>query len=237
MSKANHLLFFLKYPEPGKCKTRLAQSIGDKRAIKLYKQLVELNFAVLEALPGEDCEISICFGPPGKQAEVEHWIHETQKVHFALEREDLHGKNPLPTPIRCHLVPQCEGDLGLRLEHAFKEAFAGGAKRVMALGSDSINLTVDILLQGFKMLKTQDVVLGPSLDGGYYLVGTSKFHPELFKNVPWSTHEVLGVTFQILKKNRLSYQKLPELNDLDEVEDLDEMLKDLFLEEALKFSY
>lgn len=211
--RPNVLLYFVKYPTPGKVKTRLAKMVGEQEAAKLYSELAEKNLKVIASLHQRNiCDLVIVFDPPEKKEDFKRWFS-----------------------ISCEYWPQCRGGLSERLKHAFGEAFSAkgacppdgrrgsasggqkGGKRVMALGSDTLGLTTNIIQQGFEALHSNDVVVGPAEDGGYYLIGLSSLQPELFQDIPWSTDAVLQQTFSNISKLGLSYQTLIPLEDLDEI--------------------
>ena len=116
-------------------------------------------------------------------------------------------------------VEQSEGDLGQRMVAAFEHLFELGSEKVVIIGSDCPLLKADIIEQAFLSLDAHDFCLGPALDGGYYLLGMKERHPELFAGIPWSTDQVARLTME--KMGEGSYFLLPELRDLDRVEDLD----------------
>lgn len=191
----NVLLYFVKYPTPGKVKTRLAKTVGDQEAAKLYSELAEKNFKVIASLHQRNiCDLVVLFDPPEKREDIKRW--------FSLS---------------CEYLPQCGGGLSERLACAFHEVFQKGGKRVMALGSDTLGLTADIIQQGFEALHSNDVVVGPAEDGGYYLIGSASFQPKLFEGIAWSTSDVLPQTYKTINNLRLSYQTLNQLQDLDEI--------------------
>lgn len=113
---------------------------------------------------------------------------------------------------------QANGDLGDRIKAAFKKAFETN-DQVIIIGSDCASLTTEIVNQGFKALKDHDYVLGPAMDGGYYLLGMKKYTPELFKDMPWSTEKVAEITKDRIKEKGKSCFLLPELSDIDFEED------------------
>ena len=115
---------------------------------------------------------------------------------------------------------QGHGDLGVRLERAFKEAFQSGTNRVVIVGSDCPGLTAEILQKAFDGLADQDLVLGPARDGGYYLIGLSRLLSPLFVNIPWGTEEVFNKTLEIANKLGLKPLLLEPLDDIDRPEDL-----------------
>lgn len=201
----NVLLYFVKYPTPGKVKTRLAKTVGDQEAARLYSELTGRNLDVIASLYQRSVfDLVIVYDPPEKSEDIKRWLS-----------------------LSCEYLPQRGGGLSERLTHAFHEAFSAkggsalggqrGCKRVMALGSDTLGLTTDIIQQGFEALESNDVVVGPAEDGGYYLIGLNSFQPELFKEISWSTDVVLQQTYSRIRKLGLSHQTLILLEDLDEM--------------------
>ena len=116
-------------------------------------------------------------------------------------------------------------DLGERMNHAFAEAFAEGKERVIIIGSDCLELETYMIKEAFAVLESNDVVIGPVRDGGYYLLGMKKFFPTLFEGKQWSSPDVLMDTILDLKKMNSRYYLLKTLNDIDTAEDLDVMNK------------
>jgi rSAM/selenodomain-associated transferase 1 len=121
---------------------------------------------------------------------------------------------------------QSEGDLGARMSSAIQVAFADRSDRVIVLGSDVPSLTPDIIRVAFSRLDSHDVVLGPTADGGYYLIGMSRYLPEVLESIRWGTPEVFEATVMIAERMRLSLGTLPILPDIDLPEDLD-LVRDL----------
>jgi hypothetical protein len=116
--------------------------------------------------------------------------------------------------------PQAEGDLGARLAAAFRSLRSGGAARTLAVGADSPTLEPEVVRDAVAALETVDVVLGPAEDGGYYLVGLRDAREELFRGIPWGTETVLAATLARAEEARLSVRMLPAWYDVDSVEDL-----------------
>ena len=110
--------------------------------------------------------------------------------------------------------------LGDRMSHAFKQGFEDGYDRIVLIGSDLPDITESQINAGLQALKSNEVVFGPAEDGGYYLVGFSKFHDFVFQNKPWSQDNLLEETLSELKENRVSFSTLETLNDIDTFEDL-----------------
>ena len=187
------ILVFVKYPEPGRVKTRLAATVGPERATEIYRQLVSEVFA---RLPG-DVEVIACFDPAQRRAECEVW---------------LAGR-------AAHFLSQANGDLGLRLATAFAEAFARGFARVAAIGTDCPEIDAPLFAETWSALETCEVVLGPSKDGGYYLVALREPTVPLFSGVAWSSVDVLSQTLERATASNLRVHLLPKRHDVDTEED------------------
>ena len=110
-------------------------------------------------------------------------------------------------------------DLGDRMQHAFKEVFDEGYHKVVIIGSDTLEITPDLIKEAFQKLNDYDVVIGPALDGGYYLLGMTSLYQELFEDIAWSSPTVLESTLQVLRKSGHSFTLLKALNDIDTEED------------------
>lgn len=189
------LIIFVKKPEIGRVKTRLAESIGDERALAVYHKLLERTLAVTQPLA------------------MDKFVYYTPEiVHDDLWNDDLYFK-----------ALQAEGDLGQKMQTAFEERFEAGYRQVCIIGSDCYQLSSQILEQAFEELSQHDVVIGPSSDGGYYLLGMKKLIPSLFTHKPWSSEKVLEQTVADIKQQQLSCFLLPELTDVDREEDLKTM--------------
>ena len=191
------ILLFVKYPEPGKVKTRLAATVGAAMAADIYRRLVA---AVLAGLPAED-ELIVVFDPPEKRAQVAAWLQGL-----------LAGR-------RADFVAQAAGDLGVRLERAFAEVFARGFGKVAVIGSDCIELTPAVFSETWEVLETRDAVLGPSTDGGYYLLALRQPCAALFNGIAWSTEAVRAQTLAQARAAGLGVHELAVLPDIDTEED------------------
>lgn len=112
-------------------------------------------------------------------------------------------------------------NLGERMKNAFKKGFADGYQRIVLIGSDLPDINSNHLQDGLKALNKNDVVFGPAIDGGYYLIGLTKMHDFVFNNKPWSEPNLLDVTLNELKQKNISYTLLKALNDIDTFEDLE----------------
>lgn len=189
---AEQLIVFVKAPRIGSVKTRLAKTLGPTEACDAYKQLVA---AVLRGISGIK-QTELRFSPDDAREEIAPWL-----------REDWTAQ------------PQGEGDLGARLTRAFAEAFARGAERVVIIGSDCADVKSSDIRTAWRELKNSQLVVGPALDGGYWLIGLRAPQPELFREITWSTDAVLGQTLQRAKSLGLRIQLLRILSDVDTEED------------------
>ena len=187
------LLLFVKYPEPGRVKTRLAAKVGAHEAAEIYRKLVA---AVCKLLP-ENVTTIVCYDPPERRAEIESWLAPQ-----------------LPPGAQYH--PQAAGGLTPRLVDAFAHAFQAGVEQVAVIGSDCIELTPAIFAGTWQSLESHDMAIGPGEDGGYYLLALKQPEPRLFADIPWSTDTVLAKTLQQAKACGLSVHLLPVLRDVDD---------------------
>ena len=115
---------------------------------------------------------------------------------------------------------QCGNDLGEKMKNAFETCFSEGGKNVVIIGTDCAELTKEIILDSFSKMEKDSVVIGPALDGGYYLLGMNQFYSEIFDGIEWSTSSVFNETKRIIDKNNISLALLPILRDIDTEEDL-----------------
>ena len=184
------LIIFTRNPELGKCKTRLAATIGDQAALDIYIFLLKHTVSVTENL------------------EVTKQVHYSNKVHH----------NDLWNDAKFEKRQQYGADLGLRMLHAFEEGFKEGYQQIIVIGSDLYDLNQNELENAFNALNQHDYVVGPAEDGGYYLLGMKHLKPELFQNKNWGTSSVLKDTLINLENESL--QLLPQKNDVDYYEDI-----------------
>lgn len=190
----NHLMIFAKYPEPGRVKTRLAATIGFHQAAVLYRRMVERVIDQTRPLHEEYQQI-LCFDPIERRNDFERWFPSLA------------------------LLPQEGDDLGQRMMAALERSFVSGAGRALIIGTDCIQIDSSLIREALGRLANHDLVLGPARDGGYTLIGCKKIHPELFREIPWSTAQVLRVTLEGAKEKGLRSFLLPPLEDIDTVED------------------
>ena len=129
-----------------------------------------------------------------------------------------------------NMRPQKEGDLGFKMLHAFQEVFDQGYDKVGIIGSDCLELTKKTVEDCFLKLDASTVVFGPSIDGGYYFLGMNHLVLDLFKDIPWSTSEVLEKSVSKLADSKVSFDFAKKLSDVDTV---DELLRYPILQKAL----
>ncbi|MEX2601866.1 MAG: TIGR04282 family arsenosugar biosynthesis glycosyltransferase [Balneolaceae bacterium] len=186
------LIIFIRNPVHGKVKTRLAKSIGDDKALRVYRELLEHTREVA-AVTDSDRQV---------------WYSEDTD-------EQDEWNQPLFSRHR-----QRGESLGERMEEAFALGFESGYNEIVIIGSDCPALKTGHLEEAFRELRRFDLVLGPSVDGGYYLLGMNRFYKELFRDMPWSGPELCGRTLDVAQELRLQVYKLETLNDIDTAEDL-----------------
>jgi rSAM/selenodomain-associated transferase 1 len=197
----NLLGVFAKHWTPGKVKTRLAATIGECQAAELYRTWIE---ATLRRFDQVGDERVLVVWPP----------------HRLRDFLPLAGE-------QWRLEVQTSGDLGARMRAFFAQAFARGAGRAVLIGSDSPTLPRDYLEQAFHELRTHQAVLGPTSDGGYYLVGAAEHAPPIFDGIAWSTPEVWPQTLCCLERTNTSCAVLPEWYDIDCANDLQRLQHEL----------
>ncbi len=184
------LIIFTRNPELGKCKTRLAATVGDVAALEIYKFLLNHTVAITKDLA------------------VEKQVHYSIKVR----ENDIWNEAIFKKKV------QRGDDLGARMQFAFEEGFDEGFERIIIIGSDMYDLNGNDIHAAFSALENHNFVIGPAEDGGYYLLGMTKMKRELFRNKTWGTNTVLHDTICDLADE--SVEKLPIRNDIDYYEDI-----------------
>ncbi len=185
------LIIFTRRPELGKVKTRLAKDTSDEVALKVYNQLVIHTHGIT------------------KDLDVDKWVFYTDEIVF----DDLWDEGGFMKLI------QAQGDLGIKMQEAVFKGFSAGYLEIVVIGSDIETLTSEIIKEAFEQVKTQNV-LGPSEDGGYYLLGLNEPRTDVFTHKNWGTDTVLMETLQDFENEEVFL--LDELNDIDYLEDIDE---------------
>ena len=186
----NLLIILTRNPELGKCKTRLAASIGDKKALEVYQFLLNHTMGITSPLP------------------VDKIVYYSEFINH----DDIWDPKTFKKAL------QKGPSLGDKMAHAFRQGFDAGYKNIVLIGSDVYHLNTEDLKHGFKLLRENEAVIGPADDGGYYLLGLNTMIPEVFIGKEWGTETVLEDTLADLK-NR-SVAMLPARNDVDVLEDI-----------------
>jgi rSAM/selenodomain-associated transferase 1 len=146
-------------------------------------------------LPGS-YSVTVAYTPPGAEPLMRRWLGTSMALR-----------------------PQSDGDLGERMAIAVADAFSAGARRVVVIGTDCPDVTAGVVEEAFTRLDAADVVLGPAGDGGYYLIGMSRLHRELFEGIPWSSSDTLRATLEQARARGLSVALLEERRDIDTAAD------------------
>ena len=202
---------FAKHWRPGAVKTRLAASIGNEAAAALHRHFVQ---ALLDRFQNIADRHILCFAP--------------------ADSADSFGQLNLGC---WTLEPQAAGDLGSRMQHYFSAALAvPDSPRIVLIGSDSPDLPLEYLAEAFDKLYDVPVVLGPTDDGGYYLIGLSDKVPPIFDNIPWSTPEVWSQTVARLADAKFPFHTLPQWYDVDDLAGLHRLHDSLPPNDALRAS-
>ena len=199
MSKKAAIVVFQKKPEAGKVKTRLAATIGDKKAMEVYEYLLDLTHRQLARM---DIPVFVFF-------------------EKEIQPEYLRSQNYYP-------CLQSEGDLGEKMRTAFETVLDRGYQRVIIIGTDCPGLEAEDMEAAISALESHDLVIGPAYDGGYYLLGMKKLYEPLFENKNWSSSTVFSDTMADVNALGLSSFKLRTLSDVDTYEDLTDQIKDRF---------
>jgi rSAM/selenodomain-associated transferase 1 len=188
------ILIFIKAPVPGHVKTRLIPALGAEGACAFYRAMAMDTLQAARQVP--DMNVVVAYQAHDPFPDVS-WL--TSRIDwFAQEGQDL----------------------GERLIHAIQKCSMNSAGPVLVIGSDLPALTPAILRQALKSLEKNKVVLGPSADGGYYLMGVTRPMPTLFKGIRWSSPQVLDQTRKILTRKQIPWATLSEERDIDTPEDL-----------------
>ena len=202
----NHLGLFAKYWQPGQVKTRLAARIGPRQASGIYYAFLSHSLVQLGKCGDER---TIAYDPVNREFEFARLTHN-----------GVWGR-----------VPQHGRDLGERMSHFFEWAFgvadlkSAERTKVVLIGSDTPQLAPLRIEQAFTALDDSQIVLGPSSDGGYYLIGMADRCWPVFENVNWSTPQVMDQTLHCIKQLGTSWKLLPVMTDVDELDDLEELTK------------
>lgn len=181
------LIIFVRKPEKGKVKTRLAATVGAEKALDIYIHLLTHTHAITS------------------EVNADKFVFYADKI----EQDDLWNDGDFTKKL------QGNYDLGGKMKDAFSILFKMGFEKVVIIGSDCLELSTSIIEQAFELLNEKEVVIGPASDGGYYLLGMKKLFPNLFENKQWSTEHVFQQTIDDLQKENIDYDLLITLTDVD----------------------
>lgn len=190
MSHKNRIIVFTRNPELGKVKTRLAKTLGDQSALDIYTFLLQYTEKTI------------------REINYNKAIYYSETIH----QNDLWNDNIYSKYL------QTGNDLGERMFNAFQDAFNSQFEKVIIIGSDLLDLKPHHIHEAFESFETNDFVIGPAKDGGYYLLGMKKINPIIFKNKAWGTSSVLKNTLNDVEHFKVKL--LEELNDIDTFDDM-----------------
>ena len=185
------LLIFIKNPELGKVKTRLAKTVGDEKALQVYKDLL---FHTMIETQNLDCDKFVFYDENIETNDIWSGTLYEKRLQFGSH-------------------------LGAKMQNAFQTLFDLGYQNCIIIGSDLFDLEANHISEAFNKLESNDVIIGPAEDGGYYLLGLKKVIPSIFKNKNWGTSTVLSDTLKDLENYKIEF--LETLNDIDTFEDLE----------------
>ena len=204
------LVLMARAPVEGAVKTRLAGALTTAEVLELYLNFLRDTFRMMEQVQAErdDLALVLCFTPEGSEEAFEE-----------VEREG------------CLMMAQRGADLGERIVNCLDDLFQRGYARVVVIGADSPALPADYVVDAFdELTDARTVAIGPTLDGGYYLIGLAGPAPEIFRDIPWSTEGVLEETRARIAAAGMKMVELPEFIDIDTPADL-ELLAEVLAED------
>ncbi len=196
MIDCSSILVFVKAPKKGKTKSRLVSAVGENTALDIYKTF---TVDIVDALRKTPHALKIYFYPHNSRKAVENWL----------------GKD-------LSYMPQEGKDLGERMANAFVDCFSGGIAKVVLIGSDIPDLPYAMIDEAFSALESNDAVIGPASDGGYYLIGFKRntFMAGIFREIAWGTSSVYRETMKRFAESVPLVHILPEWHDVDTIDDL-----------------
>lgn len=200
MANTNALIIFAKAPVAGQVKTRLQTHLSAEECAGLHAYFIIKTIEIAKKV--NDVSIFL-YCHPG-----------VDDPFFKKVESDLNVK----------LMSQNGNDLGERMSDAIRKTLSAGYRKVVIIGSDSPDLPPEYINEGFEKLDSSDMVIGPSTDGGYYLIGAKKELP-IFNNIPWSSNMVFDMTIEKAGENNLAFSILGEWYDIDTWEDLRKLWK------------
>jgi uncharacterized protein len=194
------IALFCRYPELGQVKSRLAESCGAEKALKIYEKLLQLT---LDNLSEYSKDVVLHYTAK-KVGDLTKWLPGFNKIE------------------------QSDGSLGQRLIHALLNHFKVHDKPMVFIGADCIELNSRLIKGVYEALSEVDVVIAPASDGGYCLIAMNGPFVDLFENISWGSDVVCQQTLDVLYRKNISFKLLPQLNDIDYWDDLPESWKEEF---------
>lgn len=212
----NCILLFVKYPEAGKVKTRLAETVGPDDAAKLYSMFVK---DILITLRNREERFVVCYDNRWTQDQYIQWLGD--EIPFVAQQ----GTN-----------------IGEKMKNAFINAFDSGIDNAIVIGSDIPDIPADNFTKGFAALSKHKAVVAPTTDGGYCLIGFSAkgFLPKIFDNIDWSTEKVFNQTMKLFERHKINFYGLDRWSDIDTFGDLQEFIarnKKTDLQKTISYEY
>lgn len=200
-AQPDRVLLFTRYPEAGRCKTRLIPALGKDGAARLHREMTQRVLTQLTSLAAiHPHQLEIHYDG-GSEEQMRSWLGNNYQYR-----------------------KQADGDIGCRMQAAIVRHL-DRMQRLLLIGSDCPDLSAAIMEEAFEALTTHDLVLGPAFDGGYYLIGARKERAsiicrKLFHDIPWSTDDVYTTTKTRAEQHRLRCHTLTRLHDIDTPADL-----------------
>ena len=198
---------FAKFPIIGTVKTRMNPPLSSKNCLKLHQALIQNTLHQVQFLIRPSIDISVCMTGRLQQA-----------LDYAID---------LNFPETISIDVQTGMDLGERLENILKIRMENNYSKVIFIGTDCPSLESNNIKEAIAILQHQDVVIGPALDGGYYLLGFSSYVPCILKGIDWGTSKVYQQTMILLEEHLIQWAGLVPKSDLDTFENLKELWQDL----------
>jgi hypothetical protein len=190
------LIVYLKNPVAGDVKTRLQSRYTQEQAALLYRAFIRDTFERVQSVEAD--RYFAAYTPAGSEGDIGELV-----------------------PPGWILTPQVGADLGARMLASLRSSITSGAEKVILIGTDIPSLPKSHITSAIVRLEDSDIVLGPTMDGGFYLIGTRITLPEIFPDVAWSTNKVFEQTAAGVRSNSLSLSLIPPWSDIDTPEDLD----------------
>lgn len=204
------LVIFAKTPHPGTVKTRLAQTIGDDAACQLYRGMLEDTVRLgLEWQGARTAD-------PNRRVCLQYAGDAPDELRALAARWGIRAE------------PQVGEGLGARMANALDQAFESGARSACVIGTDCPHIPMAALEMAFRSMRFEPATLGPTFDGGYWLVGSARPRPDLFDGIVFSTPTVMAQTLALLAAQNVAPHLLEFLYDVDTIDDVDRLVWHLY---------